>query len=232
MIAEATPTRRVERRTELYSRIIGAAVACYAASGFEGTTVPQVMERAGVGAGSLYRLFPGKEALFNAAFREAKGAMARAVQGALALAVLSPSTDDAEGAKATFDALWAALVSFAAREPVTFRFLELHHHAPHLDAESAHLERAVLEPMAALVAELQARGVLRDEVPPAAVIAFVWGALVGLVKAETLGYLELTGPLAEATRDACFRAFARTPATERTDTKNAPAHAGTKRRRR
>lgn len=210
MTAEASPTRREARRNSLYEKVMAAAIASFASAGFEGTTIPEVMQRAGVGAGSLYRLFPSKEALFNAAFRDAKGRMARAVEVALTAALLSGArdADDAARARATFDALWDALVAFAAEEPVTFRFLELHHHAAHLDPESQRLERAVLEPLRALVVDFQARGVLRGDVPAEAVIAFVWGALVGLVKAETLGYLRLAGAIAETTRDACFRAFA------------------------
>ena len=39
-------------------------------------------------------------------------------------------------------------------------------------------------------------------------IAFVWGAFVGLVTAERLGYLKLTDERLGAARDACWRAFA------------------------
>src|SRR5690349_13359187 len=52
--------------------VLDAALALFAERGYAGTTIPDVMAKASVGAGSLYRLFPSKEALANEVFREAK----------------------------------------------------------------------------------------------------------------------------------------------------------------
>lgn len=200
------------RRAELSQRILSAALACFAEAGFEGTSIPAVMARAGVGAGSLYRLFESKEALFNAVFREAKGRLAQALNASGD--VEAPSDLQAPrdlrdgGPKETFDAFWAHLVDFARREPVAFRFLELHHHAPHLDAASRQVELNVLAPLLITCMDLQRRAVLRDELAPEVVLAFVWGALVGLVKAETIGYVKLDEAAFRHARDACWRAFA------------------------
>ncbi len=80
-------------------------------------------------------------------------------------------------------------------------------HGPYLDAESRALERAVLAPIFAACVRLQSEGALRAEVPVDVTMALVWGAFVGLVKAERLGYLTLGEAALAQARDACWRAF-------------------------
>jgi AcrR family transcriptional regulator len=187
------------RRDALEARIRQAALELFAERGYHGTSIPSVMERAGVGAGSLYRLFESKEALVNAVFRDAKGR--------LAAALASELPPDA-GPRELFDDLWSRLAAFAEAEPLAFRFLELQDHTPYLDGASRQRELAVLAPIAVACMDLQRRGVLRSDVGADVIIAFVWGAFVGLVKAARLGYLKLGAPQVESARDAWGRAFA------------------------
>ena len=42
--------------------VLGAALELFVERGFHGTTVPEIAERAGVGAGTIYRHFASKEA--------------------------------------------------------------------------------------------------------------------------------------------------------------------------
>jgi AcrR family transcriptional regulator len=187
------------KRDALNRRILDAALELFAEAGYNGTSIPDVMDRAGVGAGSLYRLFESKEALINAVFRDAKGRLERALKDGLA-ADLSP--------RALFDAFWERLTAFARAEPLAFRFLELQDHVRYLDGESRQLEIAVLAPILLACMDFQRRKVFRDDVPADAIMAFVWGAFVGLVKAERLGYVKLDPAAFSAARDACWRAFA------------------------
>jgi AcrR family transcriptional regulator len=187
------------RRAALELRVIEAALQLFAERGYHGTSIPAVMERAAIGAGSLYRLFAGKESLVNAVFRHAKRKLEIALTGGLRM-------DQAP--RALFDELWARLAAFARAEPVAFRFLELQDHTPYLDGESRQQELAVLAPIALGCLDFRRRGVFRAEAPPEVIIAFIWGAFVGLVKAQRLGYLNLAPAHIDAARDACWRAFA------------------------
>lgn len=202
-VAEGTaaPGKRAaeSRRNALESRVIEAALELFAERGYHGTSVPAVMERAGIGAGSLYRLFDSKEVLVNAVFRDAKRRLELALRDGLRM--------DREP-RALFDELWSRLAAFAAAEPVAFRFLELQDHTPYLDGASRQQEIAVLAPIALGCMDLQRRGVFRQDVSADVIIAFVWGAFVGLVKAARLGYLKLGQAQIDAARDACWRAFA------------------------
>ncbi|HEY4116751.1 MAG TPA: helix-turn-helix domain-containing protein, partial [Byssovorax sp.] len=113
------PRASAPRGAPARDRILAAALSLFAEYGVHGTTIPLVMERAGVGGGSLYRVFPSKEALVNAAFRDAKRRLEAALVDGLVL--------DA-APRALFDDFWARLTAFARREPVAFRFLELQDH--------------------------------------------------------------------------------------------------------
>ncbi len=187
------------KRDALVRRVLDAALELFAEHGYDGTSIPSVMARAGVGAGSLYRLFESKESLINAVFRDAKGRLLHA---------LRDDFPDNVPPRALYDEFWSRLVRFAREEPTTFRFLELQHHVAYLDGESRQLEVAVLAPIVLACLDFQRRGVFRKDVAPEVILAFVWGALVGIVKAEQLGYAKLGPEAFDAARDACWRAFA------------------------
>jgi AcrR family transcriptional regulator len=200
MSPRAVSAKRAEPPREgQKERVLQAALELFAEFGYHGTSIPQVMERAGVGAGTVYRLFESKEALVNAVFRDAKRRLEAALRGDL-----DPTLEP----RALFDAFWARLTDFARRDPIAFRFLELQDHVPYLDGESRGTEIGVLAPILLGCMDFQRRGVFRADVPPDATIALVWGAFVGLVKAERLGYLKLDDKTFAAARDACWRAFA------------------------
>jgi AcrR family transcriptional regulator len=195
----AAPMRLNARRDALVRRVLDAALQLFAENGYGGTSVPDVMARAGVGAGSLYRLFESKEVLINAVFRDAKGRLQNALRADMPTG-LPP--------RGLFDEFWARLVRFSRDEPIAFRFLELQHHVPYLDGESRQLELAVLAPVVVACVDFQRQGVFRRDVAPEVILSFVWGALVGLVKSEQLGYAKLGPDAFDAARDACWRAFA------------------------
>src|SRR5690349_16044689 len=52
--------------------ILAAALELFVERGFHGTAVPEVADRAGVGAGTIYRYFASKEALVNALYQKYK----------------------------------------------------------------------------------------------------------------------------------------------------------------
>jgi AcrR family transcriptional regulator len=183
-----------EKRRE----ILSVALALFAERGFHGTSIPEVIARAKVGASTLYRLYPSKEALVNAVFVLAKERLELALSGDL---------DRTAEPHALFASLWDRLVAFARAEPTAFHFLELQDHTPYLDAQSRGVELRVLGPIFAACSEFQAMGVFRRDVPPDAILAFVWGAFVGLVKAERSGYIKLSDETFAAARESAWRAF-------------------------
>jgi AcrR family transcriptional regulator len=194
-----------EKKADKEARIREAALHLFAELGYHGTTMPLIAERAGVGAGTLYRYFPSKEAMVNEVFRAAK----RRLED-VAIRRLDFSLDPPDA----FAAFWDGLVRFAREFPAEFAFLELHDHVPYLDAESRELELRVLDPIFEAICSYIASGVLR-KMPPETLMALIWGAFVGLVKYDHLGHFSLSEGHWIAARDACWAACVAPPAPRR-----------------
>src|SRR5215470_12397748 len=101
---DADSSKVAQKKEDKRRRLLRAALELFAERGFLGTAVPLVAERAGVGAGTVYRFFDSKEALVNEVFREAKTRLRCALTDGLDLG-LPP--------KALFDDFWARLLRFA-----------------------------------------------------------------------------------------------------------------------
>jgi len=185
------------RKEEKKAAILEAALDLFAERGFEGTAVPLVAERAGVGAGTIYRYFDGKEALVNAVFQEQK---ARLVSD-----LVTGFPFDA-APREQFRAFWQRATSWARAQPRAFRFLELHHHAPYLDERSRAIEADVEGLAERFFAESARQGITKP-LPPALLLGLCWGALVYIVKAEQLGHLPLDPPLLHAAEQAVWEAI-------------------------
>lgn len=178
-------------------RILDAALALFAERGFHGTAVPLVGTAAGVATGTIYHYFANKEALVNAVFRDAKTRLRDAIYTDL---------DTTGPGERLFRDVWQRLAHFARTEPIAFRFLELQDHVPYLDAGSRELEINVLAPLWLAGRAMAPRTGVRD-MSVEALMALVWGALVGLIKAERLGYIELDDETLLRAGEACWRAI-------------------------
>jgi TetR/AcrR family transcriptional regulator, repressor of fatR-cypB operon len=162
--------------------ILDAALELFVERGYHGTAVPAVAERAGVGAGTIYRYFKSKEDLVNALYRDWKQALA--TQVILRIAPDAPPREQ-------FHQMWAGLGAFAKKYPKVFSFLELHHHASYLDEESRTVESRVLDLATAFVARMQEARVVKP-LPTMALMIIVYWAFVGLSRCSQEGRLELT----------------------------------------
>jgi AcrR family transcriptional regulator len=199
------PPRRGRGRPKVDDKrrlILEAALQAFARRGYHGVTVPEVAEAAGVGAGTVYRYFDDKQDLVNHVFREAKGRLRAAVFDGFVLDLHEP--------REQFLELWKRLVHFVREQPLTFQFLEMQDHTPYLDAESRQVEMAVLIPMWLAGQQLAQQSVTRD-LPVAVLIAMIWGALVGLIKSERLGYLRLDDVTLLRAGEACWATLSRDP---------------------
>jgi AcrR family transcriptional regulator len=188
--------------------ILDAALRAFADRGYHGTAVPEVAAEAGVGTGTLYRYFASKEVLVNELYRDAKQRLRSALLDGVP--VLELASGDA--AERWFSELWRRLGAFARSEPDAFRFLEMQDHVAYLDAQSRQVELAVLAPL------WMAGKRLRDKASGASVdvlIALLWGAFVGLIKAQRLGYLELDDTRLQQAGAACWRMIAPDPSRPR-----------------
>jgi TetR/AcrR family transcriptional regulator, repressor of fatR-cypB operon len=164
--------------------ILEAALELFVERGFFGTAVPEIAERAGVGAGTIYRYFESKEALVNAIYRQEKLHFAHVV------------LDDFPASAPTreqFRLLWTRMATFATEHTNAFIFMELHHHARYLDEESRALENRMTEVFTGVVTRAQAQGDLKAG-SPRLLMGLVMGAFVGVMRS----CVEIDTPLTQA----------------------------------
>jgi AcrR family transcriptional regulator len=152
--------------------ILEAALHLFVERGFFGTAVPEIADRAGVGAGTIYRYFESKEALVNAIYRQEKLRFAHVTLNDF------PTTAPT---REQFRVLWTRMAQFATANPSAFIFLELHHHARYLDAESRAVEQRLTELFTNVVTTAQARRELKAGAPRL-LMGLVMGAFVGVIR--------------------------------------------------
>ena len=174
----ATPVRASPDKAEA---ILAAALDLFVDRGFHGTAVPAVANRAGVGAGTIYRYFVNKEALVNAVYQKWKTAVARFVfEGHVPTA---PARDQ-------FHEFVSRIAEFALTHPKAFAFLELHNHQSYLDADSRAAEQRVIDIATGLITNLQEKRLVKP-IDPALVMGIVYWALVGVIRNAWEGKLTL-----------------------------------------
>jgi AcrR family transcriptional regulator len=161
--------------------ILTAALDLFAERGFHGTSVPSVAERAGVAAGTIYHYFQGKEALVNALFRRWKQE--------IAARVLQDFPFD-RPPREQFRTVWERMTDFALEHPKELSFLELHHHASYLDAESKRIQGNLMDFGIQMVERAQQAQALKSA-PPALLMEFVNGAFLGVFRAGLEGRVPL-----------------------------------------
>jgi len=184
--AHGQPSRASHRAivTDKRDAIMSAALELFVERGFFGTAVPEIADKAGVGAGTIYRYFESKEALVNALYRQEKQRFAeRVIQD-------FPTTTIA---RELFRTMWMRMAKFAVETPKPFIFLELHHHASYLDTESRALEARMLDLFTNVVVAAQARGELKAGAPRL-LMGMVMGAFVGVIRS----CVEIDQPLEDA----------------------------------
>jgi hypothetical protein len=106
-----------------------------------------------------------------------------------------------------FSRHWHRMTLFARSNPRAVRFMDLHHHAAYLDAESRALSKAYAQVAEAFVRDARAQGAIRD-LDPIMVVALMWGAAAGLTKFAASGALEFDAKLAGEMEEALWRAIA------------------------
>lgn len=175
-----------------------AALELFTKQGFGSTTVPSIAEKARVGSGTIYRYFESKEELVNRIFQQWQERLYHA---------LTDAYPEKGSTREKYDHIWGRLAAFQKNYPVAFDFLEMMYYTPHLDRESKSSRLRLLKFLNQLVHEG------REEFRPLssdALIAIVWGAFVGLVRASTTGRISLDDDLLNESREAIWKGIIHT----------------------
>jgi len=177
--------------------ILEAALELFVERGFHGSAMPLLAERAGVGAGTIYRYFDSKEKLVNVLYRRWKGAIATRVFDGFP--VDRPPREQ-------FRAVWTRMAEFALAHRREFAFLELHHHGSYLDAESQAMEARLVDFGRAMIRKAQDEQALK-KLDPELLMALANGAFIGLFRAGMEGRIDLSMKLMMAAEQCCWEAI-------------------------
>jgi TetR/AcrR family transcriptional regulator, repressor of fatR-cypB operon len=194
MVATSASRAHPAGGADKYEAILTAALHLFGERGFYGTAVPEVAKRARVAAGTIYTYFPSKEALVNALYRKWKTALGQRVFTTFPLE--APPREQ-------FDVMFRTMAQFALENREAFAFLELHHHAPYLDAESRELENQLKSFAAVALGRGQALAVFKP-MDTVLLMELLFGSFVGMMRAHWEGRIELTDAALESARASCW----------------------------
>ena len=164
--------------------------------GFHGTPISMIAQRAGVGAGTIYRYFPNKEELINELFKEIKRKIIKAML----------NNYREEGSyKARFRHLWMNMVQYFIKHPKEFQFTEQHRYAPYMSNLTREESFMILSPIVMFFIECKRAKAMKD-LPLYTIIALLYGPIVSLLKQHIDNNQNLSEDRIEQAAEACWDA--------------------------
>ncbi len=177
--------------------IIRASLELIAEQGFHGAPMASIAERAGVGAGTIYRYFESRDVLITELYRELEEQVYRYVQ---------EDYPAGEPIRERFLHLVTALLRYFIDNPLDFRYLEQFHNSPYGvevrrdrifgEKDKRNIYRELFEEAAALQ--------VLKELPLVLLFALTFGPLKAVAQDHILGFITLDEALISRTAEACW----------------------------
>lgn len=177
--------------------ILRAALALIAEHGFHGAPMAMVAEKAGVGAGTIYRYFESKDVLIAALYREVEGKI---------IAALEEGYSSEKSLRERFLHLGTMLLRYLIAHPLDFRYMEQYHNSPYgisvrrnrITGQSEN--RDIFKD---LIGQGISQKVLKD-FPSHVHFALAFGPMISLVRDHILGLIVLDDSLIRKVVEACW----------------------------
>lgn len=177
--------------------IVRAALELIAEQGFHGAPMAMIAERAGVGAGTIYRYFENKDVLIKELYQE--------LEGMIYPYILNGYSTEAPF-RARFLHLGTALLRYFIERPLHFRYLEQFHNSPYgVEFRRDKLlgnERGC-DAYRELFEQGLAQQVLKD-FPLVILFDLAFGPLISVARDHILGFVHLDEPMISRTIEACW----------------------------
>lgn len=185
--------------------IVEAAIRLIAEFGFHGTSVAMIAEKAGVGAGTIYRYFQDKNALVTEIFKQVDADFKKA---------LMQGYDESRAVRECFLHLCRGVFRYAMDKPFEFKFIEQYYYSPYgTDLRREKLFCTCNDGGGALpfsrVFEAGKRQRIIKDLPPFVLLALAIGPIIFLVKDCISGLVQPDAPTIDATLAACWDALKR-----------------------
>lgn len=177
--------------------IVRAALELIAENGFHGAPMAMIADKAGVGAGTIYRYFENKDVLINELYRELEQRL---------LTVLMDGYSPEKSVRERFIHLGTAVLRYCISNPLDFRYLEQFHNSPYGvvhrrdkisgEADDKDIYRKLFE-------EGLSRQVIKD-LPLMVLFALAFGPLITVARDHILGFVSLDEDLIVKIIAACW----------------------------
>jgi AcrR family transcriptional regulator len=192
MLRELTMAKNDKR-----DEIVRAALELIAEQGFHGAPMAMIAERAGVGAGTIYRYFENKDVLIAELYQELEDKM-------YPLILKGYSAD--KPIRERYIHLGTALLRYFIENPLDFRFLEQFHNSP-FGAEHRRDKILGKKEGCDVFRELFEEGIARQimkEFPLPILFSLSFGPLAAVARDHILGFVVLNEVLIVWTVEACW----------------------------
>ena len=184
-------------KPEKRDEIVRAALELIAEHGFHGAPMAMIADKAGVGAGTIYRYFENKDVLITELYRE--------LEERIYLTVMTGYAPD-KPIRERFLYLGAAVLGYCVANPLDFRYLEQFHNSPYgmvYRRDRMLGKREDRDMYRELFEEGVAQQVVKD-FPLAVLFALTFGPLMAVARDHTLGFIVLDDDLIIRTIEACW----------------------------
>lgn len=184
-------------KSDKRDEIVRAALELIAEHGFHAAPMAMIAERAGVGAGTIYRYFENKDVLIFELYRELEEKM---------YPFLLAGYDLQHTIRGRFVHLGTTLLHYFMDCPLDFRYLEQFHNSPYGAAfrrEKLLGKREKGDLFCALLQEGVEQQVIK-ELPLTILAALAFGPLINVARDHILGFITLDDGLVDRTVEACW----------------------------
>jgi len=177
--------------------IIAASLDLIAEHGFHGTPMSLVAEKAGVGAGTIYRYFESKDALINGIYAE--------VERRITSAITEGYMED-KPMRERFIFLCEKLLRYFLENPLHFRFIEQYFQSPYGVAcrRDKLLEKSKQRDVFREMFEQGVAQQILKDLPPYAMAALTIMPLVSMSRDHILALVQLDDETIMKTIEACW----------------------------
>jgi AcrR family transcriptional regulator len=181
--------------------IVGAMLEVVAEYGFHAAPMSLVAERAGVGAGTIYRYFEDKDAVITACYQDLEGRFHE---------VILRDYPEGKPVRERFLHFATAVIRHLVSAPKDLRFLQQFHNSPFgADVRREKMfGRGGRNLIRDLFEEGRAQQITKD-LPLPVSFALSMGPLINVCRDHALGFLNLDDELIAATVEACWDAIRR-----------------------
>lgn len=184
---------KLEKRDE----IVRAALELIAENGFHGAPMAMIADKAGVGAGTIYRYFENKDVLINELYRELELRL---------YDVLMKGYSPEKPVRERFIHLGTTVLRYCITNQLDFRYLEQFHNSPYGvvhrrdklfgNSNQKDIYRELFEEGVALK--------VIKQLPLVVLFALAFGPLITVARDHILGFVRLDDRLITQTIEACW----------------------------